>query len=186
MPARKSSNQSNGDQIEALRDDFREDVRELHQKIDKKIEDNRKEYKDDLDKQSEKLEERSNVKFKEVGEKIEKVHDCVHQARESINELQKENAVAHAEVAGDLKAMNEKIDKADASRKIIHEKLDELRTEKNSAPSSKKSESPILDAIRKRAITILSIVATTALTAFLLIALSNCTGQDYSGIAGLK
>lgn len=178
MPTRKSNNSN--DQIESLRDDVREDVRELHQKIEDKVEGIRQENKADLDKQSEKLEKRASAKFKEVADKIDKVHDCVHLARKSISELQQENAVAHERVDGELKGMNDKIDAAEKSRKVMHEKFDALKEDVSaikhavtpaSTQEKSKSEAPILEAIRKRALTVLGIVGTTLLIALCLIIL---------------
>lgn len=200
MATRKTSKDN---QIEDLRDDVREDVRELHQKIEAKVDGIRKESKADLDKQSDKLEKRAAVKFTEVNDKIDKVHECVHQARDSIQEMQTENAVAHEKVNGDLKTLSEKIDKvdekADEARKVMLENVDETRkalleridglteaiSEVKQSKSSentqvKKTETPILDAIRKRAITVLGIVGTAALIAIclLLIELAREYGVD--------
>ena len=131
---------------------------------------------------------RTDVKerFDKVEAKIESIENKQDVQHEDFVKFREESRVDHEQVKGQLTA-------AEKSRKITHEKMDEVKqdvkqiaelvTKGNSTPV--KSQSPILESLKKRAVLIFSIVGTIALTALAIIFL-NAIGIDTGSITGVK
>lgn len=71
----------------------------------------------------------------DLSENVKKVHDCLDGARKEIGELKQENTQQTA----DIKHLKENAERADESRKRMHDKLDKIVS-----PNVKSSAKPVV------------------------------------------
>ena len=138
-----------------------------------------------------KLEENIKTEINHVTDKVDKVHDCLDGARKDINELKIQNQ----KQTDDIENLKDNMTKAEESRSRLHNKVDDLKSDISDikasvkpattpTPASKsKSEAPILEAVRKRALTVLGVVGTIALILVADAIIKAFRGE--SGIPGL-